>query len=221
MNASDSTMENNNDSLNNISLNETLSKKIEAILFWKSEPVSVKKLSLMLSTDESKIQTALTRLEKTLQGRGIVLVKNGTGVYLATGPDASELIKKITMDEESAELGRASLETLSIILYKSPIRRSEVDYIRGVNSSFIIRSLLVRGLVQKNPDPRDSRTSLYTPSFELLGHLGVTDIKNLPDFEKVQEEIQKFKAEKEHADQAIHREPEVPNETPAGVEETS
>lgn len=178
-----------------------LSNQIEALLFWKSEPVSLKELSKMLSVEEEKINEALLELEKNLENRGIVLVKKDESVYLATSSESSELIKKITKEEESAELGKASLETLSIVLYKSPIRRSDIDYIRGVNSSFILRNLLVRGLVDKKTDPKDSRTFVYSPSFELLAHLGVTEVSNLPDFEKVQTEIQAFREQKEKNNQ--------------------
>ena len=178
-----------------------LSNQIEALLFWKSEPVSLKELSKMLSTEEEKIDEALLELEKNLENRGIVLVKKDESVYLATSSESSELIKKITKEEESAELGKASLETLSIVLYKSPIRRSDIDYIRGVNSSFILRNLLVRGLVDKKTDPKDSRTFVYSPSFELLAHLGITEVAKLPDFEKVQTEIQAFREQKEKNNQ--------------------
>ena len=178
-----------------------LSNQIEALLFWKSEPVSLKELSKMLSVEEEKINEALLELEKNLENRGIVLVKKDESVYLATSSESSELIKKITKEEESAELGKASLETLSIVLYKSPIRRSDIDYIRGVNSSFILRNLLVRGLIDKKTDPKDSRTFVYSPSFELLAHLGITEVANLPDFEKVQTEIQAFREQKEKNNQ--------------------
>jgi segregation and condensation protein B len=178
-----------------------LSNQIEALLFWKSEPVSLKELSKMLSVEEEKINEALLELEKNLGNRGIVLVKKDESVYLATSSESSELIKKITKEEESAELGKASLETLSIVLYKSPIRRSDIDYIRGVNSSFILRNLLVRGLVDKKTDPKDSRTFVYSPSFELLAHLGITEVAKLPDFEKVQTEIQAFREQKEKNNQ--------------------
>jgi len=178
-----------------------LSNQIEALLFWKSEPVSLKELSKMLSVEEEKISEAILELEKSLENRGIVLVKKDESVYLATSSESSELIKKITKEEESAELGKASLETLSIVLYKSPIRRSDIDYIRGVNSSFILRNLLVRGLVDKKTDPKDSRTFVYSPSFELLAHLGITEVAKLPDFEKVQTEIQAFREQKEKNNQ--------------------
>lgn len=182
-----------------------LSNQIESILFWKSEPLSIKELARMLAVDVEKISEGINELEKKLEDRGIVLVKNGEEVFLATNSSASELIKKITKEEESLELGKAALETLSIILYKGPIRRSDVDYIRGVNSSFIIRNLLVRGLVEKKTDPKDLRTFIYSPSFELLAHLGLSDIKNLPDFEKVQTEIQNFKAQKEQFEEQIQQ----------------
>lgn len=178
-----------------------LSNQIEAILFWKSEPVSLKELSKMLSVEIEKIPDALIELEKSLENRGIVLMRKDDNVYLATSSSSSELIKKITKEEESAELGKASLETLSIVLYKSPIRRSDIDHIRGVNSSFILRNLLVRGLIDKKTDPRDSRTFVYSPSFELLAHLGITEVSKLPDFEKVQSEIEAFRVQKEQNNQ--------------------
>lgn len=178
-----------------------LSNQIEAILFWKSEPVSLKELSRMLSVEIDNLNEAISELEKNLESRGIVLVKKDDKVCLATSPVTSELIKKITKEEESAELGKAALETLSIVLYKSPIRRSDIDYIRGVNSSFILRNLLVRGLVDKKTDPKDSRTFVYSPSFELLAHFGVTEVSKLPDFEKVQGEIEAFRNQKEQNNQ--------------------
>jgi chromosome segregation and condensation protein ScpB len=74
---------------------------------------------------------------------------------LGTVPEASELIEKIIKDELTRELGKSSLETLTIILYKSPIAKPEIDYIRGVNSNYILRNLLVRGLVEKISNPKD------------------------------------------------------------------
>ena len=72
-------------------------------------------------------------------------------------------------------------KTLSIILYKNGVKRSEIDYIRGVNSSFILRALSIRGLVDKVVDPDDNRRFIYKPSFDLLSFMGVTSIKELPE----------------------------------------
>lgn len=170
-----------------------LVQNLEALLFWKGEPQSIKELSKALDTDENNVNEGLMSLEVQLQGRGIVLMRNGDEVMLGTSPEASQLIEAITKEELSRDLGKAALETLAIILYKGPVKRSEVDYIRGVNSTFIIRNLLIRGLITKTQAPNDQRASLYSTSFELLSHLGLTNVTELPEFEQVQEEIKKFK----------------------------
>ncbi|MEN9649528.1 MAG: segregation and condensation protein segregation and condensation protein [Candidatus Parcubacteria bacterium] len=175
----------------------SVEQKIEAILFWKGEPTTIKELSKFLGFNEQSIIDALKDLEESLKHRGIVLQQKGTGhdieVQLGTSAAASALIEQITKDELSKDLGKAALETLAIILYKGPLKRSEIDYIRGVNSTFIIRNLLIRGLIEKQPSPGDQRTMVYSSSFELLSHLGVAKVEDLPDFASVQEEIKKFK----------------------------
>lgn len=170
-----------------------LSSLIEAVLFWKGEPQSIKELSKALGCSEASINEALNELEGKLKERGIVLMRNNDEVTLGTSPAASKLIEAITKEELSRDLGKAALETLAIILYKGPVKRSEVDYIRGVNSTFIIRNLLIRGLVQKSQAPNDQRASIYSTSFELLSHLGLSNVSELPEFNEVQEEIRKFK----------------------------
>jgi segregation and condensation protein B len=169
------------------------SSKIESILFYKGEPVSTKKLAEILNVTEKEIEDASNELEKNLQGRGVVLMKKENELMLGTSPDNAGIIEKIVKDELSKDLGKAGLETLSIILYLGPVKRSEVDYIRGVNSQFIIRNLLIRGLVEKVNDPKDQRAFLYKPTFELLSHLGISKIEDLPEYEKTKEEIASFK----------------------------
>ncbi|MES3005539.1 MAG: SMC-Scp complex subunit ScpB [Patescibacteria group bacterium] len=170
-----------------------LTKNLEAILFWKGEPQSIKELSKALNTDEDSIKSSVKELEEQLQGRGIILMQNNDEIMLGTSPDTSKLIEAITKEELSRDLGKAALETLAIILYKGPVKRSEVDYIRGVNSTFIIRNLLIRGLIEKKQAPDDQRASLYSTSFDLLSHLGISNVKELPEFDQVQQEIRKFK----------------------------
>lgn len=178
-----------------------LPELIEAILFWKGEPQSVKDLSKALDIDEESIKNSLKQLEEQLRGRGIILMQNNNEVMLGTSPAASSIIEAITKEELSKDLGKAALETLAIILYKGPVKRSDIDYIRGVNSTFIIRNLLIRGLIEKKQAPDDQRASLYSTSFDLLSHLGISNVKELPDFEKVQEEIKKFKENHEESQQ--------------------
>ena len=81
------------------------------------------------------------------------------------------------------------METLSIVIYKNGVTRAEIDYIRGVNSSFTLRALSVRGLVEKTVDTKDNRRFVYKPSFELLSFMGVKSIENLPDYAEVNTSI--------------------------------
>lgn len=169
-----------------------LEKKIEAILFYKGEPVKVKELAAMLETDDATVREAAGRLRANLNDRGLCLIIKDDAYLLGTSPDLSGLIERVRKEELSRDIGKAGLETLSIILYKGPVSRSDIDYIRGVNSSFILRNLLIRGLVERITNPNDSRSFLYKPTFELLAHLGLTGIEELPDIERVRQELEAF-----------------------------
>ena len=191
-----------------------LSAKLEAILFWKAEPVSFKKLAQLLSTEktdvtetteatgaikltETDIKTGLTELETSLKNRnsGLTLVQTDTEVMLGSAKEFSPLIEQLTKEELSRDLGKAGLETLSIVLYQGPISRAGIDYIRGVNSQFILRNLLIRGLVERIDNPKDARSFLYKTTLELLAHLGVSKIEELPEYEKVRADIESFKGQ--------------------------
>ena len=150
-----------------------LAQKIEAILFWKAEPVTLKKLASLLNTDVVAIKQGVEQLEHGLKGRGVTLVQTDDEVTLGTAKELSPLIEQLTKDELTRDLGKAGLETISIVLYQGPISRSNIDYIRGVNSQFILRSLLIRGMVERIDNPTDSRSFLYKPTLQLLSHLGV------------------------------------------------
>ena len=179
----------------------TLGAKIESILFWRAEPVAIKRLVALLSENEEAVLVALNELEMSLKERGIRLIRKEGEVTVATAPEVSDLIEKLSKEELSRDLGRAGLETLSIILFYGPISRRDVDYIRGVNSTFIIRNLLIRGLVEKQEDSRDQRVFLYKPTFDLLAYLGITKIEDLPDYKNVRAEFDSFIASREKAEE--------------------
>ena len=118
--------------------------QLESVLFLKGEPVNINWLAKTLDKPEKKINISLERLSKQLENRGVRLVRNGNDVVLATAPESAEILKSIINSEFDSELSKASLETLSIIIYKGAASQRRDDYIRGVNSSFILRNLLVR-----------------------------------------------------------------------------
>ncbi|MEK7539430.1 MAG: SMC-Scp complex subunit ScpB [Patescibacteria group bacterium] len=162
-----------------------LESKIEAILFWKGEPMSRKKLSEILKVGETEVNESLEKLKKNLKERGIVLLEKEKEITLGTAPELTNLIENLQKEELNKELSKASLETLSIVLYKNGVSRAEIDYIRGVNSSFTLRALSVRGLVEKTTDSKDNRRYIFKPSFELMSYLGIKSVTELPDYGSV------------------------------------
>lgn len=174
-----------------------LESQIESILFFRGEPVSKKKLSEILEVTLEEINSSVDLLKEKLAGRGIIVLITDSDVALATSPDAASIIEKITKEELSKDIGKAGLETLAIIVYKESASRREIDYIRGVNSSFILRNLSMRGLVEKIENNSSERGYIYKPSIDLLSHLGVSSIEDLPEFNTIKEEIGKVEIKEE------------------------
>lgn len=174
-----------------------LAAKIEAALFVAGEPVSLKKLCSVLNIQPEEAKEALKELGEGLEGRGIGLAEKDNVYSLVTAPEAAGVAEAFTKEELGEDLSKAALETLSIIAYKSPLSRAEIDYIRGVNSSFTLRNLLIRGLIERVADPEDSRVFLYSPSFDFLKSLGITRIERLPQYEEFRREIAALHAAKE------------------------
>ncbi len=162
-----------------------LESKIEGLLFYKGDEVEIKELSDLFAVSIDEIKDALVKLEENLVQRGIVLVRKNDSVVLGISKELSSLIESIRKDELGKELSKASLDTLSIVLYQNGVSRSEIDYIRGVNSTFILRNLLVRGLVEKIVDTKDTRKILYRPTFDTLSYLGISKIEELPNYIEV------------------------------------
>lgn len=173
-----------------------LATQIEALLFYRGEPVAVSDLSSLLQKTPEEVASALMELTEALTERGIRLVEANGEVELRTAPDASLIIEQIRKEELSKDLGKAGTETISIILYQSPIARADIDYIRGVNSSFILRNLLIRGLIERIPNPKDERGYLYRPTMDLLSYMGVAKLEDLPDYAIVREKIATLREQK-------------------------
>lgn len=169
-------------------------------MFYQAEPMTVKRLSTLLKRSEGEVRDALRVLEERLLPTGLRLLSLTDEVVLGTAPEASAFIEAITKEELSKDLSKASLETLAIVLYKGPITRAEIDYIRGVNSTFILRNLLVRGLVEKVDNPADQRSFLYRPTFQLLEFMGVANTESLPEYEATMTALAQFVSVKEEAD---------------------
>lgn len=163
--------------------------KLEALLFAEAEPLTVGKIAKWLNLSEAEVNSAAASLRATLQSRGINLIQAGDELALATAPAAADCLAAITKSRLGDNLGKAGLETIAIIAYRGPISRPEIDWIRGVNSSFIVRQLLIRGLIKRETKPGDSRTYVYEPTVDLLAHLGLKKAEDLPDYQSLATEL--------------------------------
>ena len=175
--------------------------ELEALLFIHGEPLTLKKIGALLEVKPEELDTLIVDLKSRLAdgARGLVLVEDGEKIQLATKSEFGRILEKFIKGELSEDLTPASLETLSLVAYFAPISRTRLDYVRGVNSSFILRSLLLRGLVERFPDPDRANAFLYRPTFELLRHLGIEKKEGLPEFEKFQTLLKTFEAQVETA----------------------
>lgn len=171
---------------------QDLTNKIESLLFYQSEPIKLKKIAEILDSNLDEIENSLKELEEKRQDGGIRLIRDDEKVSLTTSPENSEIIEKIKKDEQERDLSKAALETLTIILYLGPIKKSKIDYIRGVNSQFSLRSLLVKGLIEKEVNKEDERSYIYKPTIDLLSYLGISKREDLPEYESVRNDIENF-----------------------------
>lgn len=158
---------------------------LEALLFISGEPVSHDRLRALLSLDEPAFEKELVALRERYAGNpnsGLMLIEHDSKIELATKPALAKLVDSLTKSTLQESLSKAALEVLSIIAYRGPIARAEIEAIRGVNCSYTLRSLLLRGLVERQGNPDDARGYLYRPTFAFLEHLGVAQVQDLPDF---------------------------------------
>lgn len=168
----------------------SLNNHIEALLFLSGEPISVNRLAKILEKKEGEIKKALSDLEENLKERGVRLLKKDGEIMLGTAPESAQYCETLVKEELNKNLGQAGLEILAIILYKpGRVSKTDIDSIRGVNSTFTLRNLLIRGFVERQPNPKDKRSYLYTPSMQILQYLGIAKKEDLPEFEKFIEQL--------------------------------
>ncbi len=167
-----------------------LKSQILSILFVAGKPVSLPELMDVLEITEDELKSAIADLVSQNQASGIIILAHNNRLQLSSNPDNSSAVKKFLALELREKLTDAALETLAIILYKQPVSKAEIENIRGVNSQYSIRHLLIRGLIEKIQSPSDKRMQLYKTTLEFMQHLGLKDMKDLPDFEELTKNIE-------------------------------
>ncbi len=163
-----------------------LSSALESLLFISSKPLSLKELASATEHKVEEVEAVLDQLAADYleQQRGFILVGNNKQYQLTTAPENADLISKFLKDETSGELTQPSLEALTIIAYRGPVTKAELEMIRGVNCSLILRNLLIRGLIEENLD-KVLGESVYSVTLDFLKYLGMTKLSDLPDYENL------------------------------------
>lgn len=168
---------------------------IEAVLFYKTEPIAKKELGEFLGISDEEVTGAIASLGARLRAGATRLVDTGSEVQLASAPEVSEIIEKLRKDELSREIGKAGAETLAIVLYLGAVSRAQIDFIRGVNSGYILRNLQVRGLIKRLDNPHRANAFQYAATPSLYAHLGVERKEELPQYASVMDEIDRFETD--------------------------
>jgi segregation and condensation protein B len=152
---------------------------IEAVLFFKATPQKKLALQKLFDVSKEELSHAVEQLRSRLEFGAVRLIETETELSLATASELSEFVDAMRKAELKGDIGKAGAETLAIILYKEPISRAEIDRVRGVNSSFILRNLLMKGLIERE-SVGNSYQFKITPT--LLQHLGISSKQELPRF---------------------------------------
>ena len=158
---------------------------LESLFFVSTKSLDVKELAVFLKKDINEVEIALKALITEYQdnNRGLRIIESGRKYQMASAPDNAKLVQDFLQTEISGELTPASLETLTIIAYRGPIKKTDLEKIRGINCSLILRNLLIRGLIEQKTDKNDDDNE-YVVSLEFIKFLGLTSVKDLPDYDK-------------------------------------
>lgn len=161
--------------------------QIEALLFVAGRPMSSTQLARLAKSTPKKVTDAITELTTSYQQskRGISIIGHENKFQMVSNPVVGATVENFRKEEFTGPLSRAALETLSLVAYRGPIIKPEIDAIRGVNSAIMLRTLLIRGLVERKRSKQDARSYSYSLSFDLMRHLGITKVSDLPRFEEL------------------------------------
>ena len=166
---------------------------VEGLLFLSGEDgLTLEEIKNITEKDTEEIKSIIRELYNDYSdiNRGIQIEFLGDHFKLTTKKEHNNYYKKLALNEENGSLSESSLETLAIIAYNAPITRIEVDNIRGVNSSYIVRKLLLKGLIEEvGRSDAPGRPRLYNVTPRFLDYFGLGSIDELPKIEEKEEII--------------------------------
>ncbi len=180
---------------------DQLASQIESILFVHGDPLQLKKISKFLECSLEDMEDAIGILEAHYDSpcRGLALMRKDDTITLVTRSENASIVRKFTNKDINAQLSNALLEVMSIVAYRCPVTRQEIEYIRGVNCGSALRNLLIRGLIEKVHHSEDKRAFLYRPASLFFETIGITNITQLPQYEKLSRDSRLVSTEDEEA----------------------
>ena len=173
---------------------------IEAVLFAMGDSVEMSKLVHVLEMDEKEIRVIIADMNKKYEksDRGITIIELDNSFQLSTKPELYEYLIKVAKAPRKYVMSDTLLETLSIIAYKQPITRLEIEKIRGVSCDHAVNRLLEFNLIQElGRLDAPGRPLLFGTTEEFLRTFGVKSLGDLPELNQEQMEDFKHQAEEE------------------------
>lgn len=164
----------------------TVARNLEAVLFASGKSMTKKRLGQLLGVEGDVLHGAIDEVAGHLntESSGVRLFVSETEVGMVTSPDAADLVRDVLKKDVTGELTKPSVETLAIIAYRGPLTKPEIEQVRGVNCSLILRNLMIRGLVE---ELQDNRVTKYVVTLQFLQHMGYETVEALPDYTALHE----------------------------------
>lgn len=163
----------------------SLQATLEAVLFASGRPLGAKTLAAAVDAPQEEVITALQELANACESsdRGLRVLTDGVTWSLVTAKEAAKAVEEVVRVDEAGELTRPALETLTVVAYKGPVTKPEIEAVRGVNCTLVLRNLLVRGLIDEKEE--SPMRTVYTLSHDAMRHLGITKLAELPQYDQL------------------------------------
>jgi len=157
--------------------------QLESILFVLGRPISLKELAKLIGRPVTEVEVGLEDLKHNYNqpSSGIHILFNNQEVQMVINPNNAPIVEKIVKEEIISELTQPQLETLTIIAYRGPITKLELEQIRGVNCSLILKNLIIKNLIEVKEN-KIIEQNKYWISLKFMRHLGIEKIEDLPDY---------------------------------------
>lgn len=167
----------------------SIKSKIESLLFISAKPIALSQLADLLKIDKKEVMKSAEELLLDYKNNlgGMQIIRDDLKFQMVSAPENAKVIQEFIKDETTGELSKPSLEALTIIAYRGPVSKIDLDRIRGVNCALILRNLLIRGLIEGKFD-KNKNDTYYTITFDFIRFLGLNQTKDLPDYEKLHQD---------------------------------